>query len=91
MRKKIILTTALSLTLALTGAGCSAERRSTSSEESNTETAESTAQENTQETETAETAQTEALEALEMPEAESELLVPETSGLEEAAPLETLE
>ena len=44
-----------------------------------------------EETETAETAQTEALEALEMPEAESELLVPETSGLEEAAPLETLE
>ena len=44
-----------------------------------------------EETETVETAQTEALEALEMPEAESELLVPETSGLEEAAPLETLE
>ena len=44
-----------------------------------------------EETETAETAQTEALEALEMPEAESDLLVPETSGLEEAAPLETLE
>lgn len=65
MRKKLILTTALSLTLALTGAGCSAERRSTSSEESNTETTESTAQENTQETETAESSlsETDTLES----------------------------